>query len=270
MDPLSKLASHLIPALDVETFDQALQLADHMQGHCAMLKVGLKLYCKYGVRLLDALAEKGHSIFLDLKFCDIPNTVRGATRVVAEHPAVKLLTVHAVGGELMVRAAVEGVADVRSGEKANQLDVVAVTVLTSMGSVNDLGIDRSVHDWTMILACRALEGGATGLVSSGEEVACLRKGLGSHVILVTPGIRPGSLHDFPRDGRSVCRLPGNGSVEDDQSDADSIAKKALDDQTRVVTPAMALRSGSDFLVVGRPIYQASDPMDALIKLSEGL
>jgi orotidine-5'-phosphate decarboxylase len=169
---------------------------------------------------------RGHSVFLDLKFHDIPNTVAGAVRSAA-NLGVRMMTVHAAGGPAMLaaaRAALDGV--------ANPPELLAVTVLTSMdqAQLNAVGVDRSPAKQVELLARMGLDAGMRGFVCSPQEVARLRALTGPAGVLVIPGIRP--------------------------------AGSATGDQKRIATPGDALRQGASYLVVGRPITQAPDPAEA--------
>jgi orotidine-5'-phosphate decarboxylase len=175
---------------------------------------------------------RGHSVFLDLKLHDIPNTVAGAVRSAAAL-GVKMMTLHAAGGPAMLtaaRAALEGIAE--RGELEKLPELLAVTVLTSMdqAQVKAVGLGRSPGEQVELLARMGLEAGMRGFVCSPQEVARVRSLTGPEGVLVVPGIRP--------------------------------AGAAIGDQKRIATPAEALRSGASFLVVGRPITQASDPAEA--------
>lgn len=210
----------MIVALDFPERKSALDLVDRLDGTVCWLKVGLELYVAEGKPLVAELQRRGYSIFLDLKFHDIPNTVASAVRSAASL-GVQLLTVHAAGGPAMLSAAVEAAA---GGPK-----VLAVTVLTSMDEAQMLatGIERSLASQVEDLAKMAWSCGVQGFVCSPMEVERLRGGLGKQPLLVIPGIRP------------------------EGSDAG--------DQRRLATPAAAIASGASYLVVGRPITRAADP-----------
>jgi orotidine-5'-phosphate decarboxylase len=174
-----------------------------------------------------AAGPRGHSVFLDLKFHDIPNTVAGAVRSAAAL-GVRMITVHAAGGPAMLaaaKAALDGLAD--------PPELLAVTVLTSMDAaqMNAIGIDRSPAEQVELLARMGLAAGIRGFVCSPQEVATLRALTGPEGVLVTPGIRPAGA-------------------------------ETVGDQKRIATPAEALRQGASYLVVGRPITQAPDPAEA--------
>ena len=218
--------NRLIVALDVPTAAQARDLARQLSGICRWVKVGLELYLAAGSAIVEELASQGLSVFLDLKFHDIPNTVAGAVRSAASMGA-SLLTVHAAGGPVMLAAAAEAAAST-----VNSPRLLAVTVLTSMDAAQlaAIGVDASPADQVLRLARMAQASGINGLVCSAEEIRLLRQELGLAMHLVIPGIRP--------------------------------AGSEVGDQKRISTPADAIRAGANALVVGRPITKASNPAQA--------
>jgi orotidine-5'-phosphate decarboxylase len=199
-------------------------VARRIRGAAGLFKVGSQLFTAEGPRAVEKLAGLGLEIFLDLKFHDIPNTVAGAVRAAAELPDVALLTLHASGGSAMMRAAREAV----SGRKTRPV-LLGVTILTSLDSaaLKELGISGSAGSRALSLAKLAEESGLDGVVASAHEVAAIRKACGPKFLIVVPGVRPVS-----------------GEVND---------------QSRVATPAQAIRAGANYLVVGRPITGANDP-----------
>lgn len=225
-DPMEEARQRLIVALDVPSAAAALNMVDRLESSCHWFKVGLELFVAAGPSILVPLVARGHSVFLDLKFHDIPNTVAGAIRSAATL-GVRMVNVHAGGGPAMLaaaHAALEGVAD--------PPQLLAVTVLTSMNrdQVKAVGLDRSPAAQVELLARLCLDAGIRGFVCSSEEVASLRALTGPEGVLVIPGIRP--------------------------------AGAAVGDQKRVASPAEALRNGASYLVVGRPITHAIDPARA--------
>jgi len=222
----------LIVALDVPSADAALSLVDRLEGQCPWLKIGLELYVAVGPSIVEKLAAKGHSIFLDLKLHDIPNTVAGAVRSTASL-GVKMLTVHAAGGPVMLTAAREAAA-----ELATSPQLLAVTVLTSMdqAQVSAIGLERRPQEQVTLLAEMGVKAGIHGFVCSPQEVAAVRAITGPAGVLVIPGIRP--------------------------------AGAAVGDQQRIATPAQAIRDGASYLVVGRPITQAANPAQAAVAILE--
>ena len=236
--PFELTQERLIVALDVPTAEAALTLADRLEDQCRWFKVGLELYIAAGPAIVEKLVSRGHSIFLDLKLHDIPNTVAAAVRSAASLGA-GLLTVHAAGGPAMLAAASEAVAGLSAPPQ-----LLAVTVLTSMDQqqLAAIGIPTRPQEQVALLANLGLAAGIRGFVCSPQEVASLRTLTGPEGVLVTPGIRP--------------------------SGADQ------GDQRRIATPTYALDQGASYLVVGRPITQAADPALAaeaiLLEIAEAL
>lgn len=225
-DPMAEARRRLIVALDVPDAASASALVARLQDTCGWFKVGLKLFVAAGPAVLEPLLKRRHSVFLDLKLHDIPNTVAGAVRSAAAL-GVRMTTVHAAGGPAMLaaaRAALDGLSD--------PPELLAVTVLTSMDSaqLSAIGIERSPASQVELLARMGLAAGIRGYVCSPHEVASLRALTGPEGILVVPGIRP--------------------------------AGADTGDQKRIATPAEALRQGASYLVVGRPIIDAPDPAEA--------
>jgi orotidine-5'-phosphate decarboxylase len=226
VDPLESVRQRLIVALDVPDAASAARLVDRLEGTCTWFKVGLELFVAAGPAVLEPLLKRGHSIFLDLKFHDIPNTVAGAVRSAAGLGA-KMMTVHAAGGPAMLEAAriaLEGI--------ANPPELLAVTMLTSMDAIQTgaIGLERSPAEQVELLARMGLAARMRGFVCSPQEVGAVRALTGPGGILVVPGIRP--------------------------------AGAAAGDQKRIATPGETLRAGASYLVVGRPITQAADPAAA--------
>jgi orotidine-5'-phosphate decarboxylase len=226
LDPTEDARERLIVALDVPTAGAAIDLVDRLENSCRWFKVGLELFVAAGPAILEKLTERGHSVFLDLKFHDIPNTVAGAVRS-ASGWGVRMMTVHALGGPAMLSAARAALEEV-----PNPPELLAVTILTSMdgAQLSAVGLGDSAPKQVERLARVGLEAGIGGFVCSPQEVGSLRLLGGPNALLVTPGIRP--------------------------------AGGAAEDQKRIATPAEALRQGASHLVVGRPITQASNPAEA--------
>lgn len=214
-------------ALDYADAKSALNLVDQLDPFLCKLKVGKELFTAAGPQLVEQLVAKNFKVFLDLKFHDIPNTVAKACEA-ASNLGVWMLNVHASGGSAMMQAALEGVS-----KSTHNPFLIAVTVLTSMNqaSLSEIGIDSSVENQVLKLAKLTQQAGLHGVVSSAMEVTLLKKHLKDDFLLVTPGIRPANVNQ--------------------------------DDQSRVVTPQDALNSGASYLVIGRPITQAPDPLKAL-------
>ena len=225
-DRIDEARKRLIVALDVPDAPSAAALVAQLENSCPWFKVGLELFVAAGPAVLKPLIARGHSVFLDLKLHDIPNTVAAAVRSAASL-GVHMMTLHAAGGSAMLaaaRAALDGI--------AHPPQLLAVTVLTSMdeAQLSSTGIERSSAQQVQLLAAMGLQAGIDGFVCSPMEVASLRALTGPSGVLVVPGIRP--------------------------------AGAAIGDQKRIATPADALRQGASFLVVGRPITQAPDPAEA--------
>lgn len=229
------MTAKLIVALDFDNQDNALQLVDKLDpNHCA-LKVGSELFTLLGPQFVKELVRREFKVFLDLKFHDIPNTVAKACHSAAEL-GVWMINVHAIGGLKMLQAARESLKTY--GQERPLL--IAVTVLTSFeeGELASVGISNTLPEQATHLAMLAREAGLDGVVSSAHEVKMIKQKCGENFITVTPGIR----------------LPNN----------------LKDDQSRVMTPQQAIREGSDFLVIGRPITQASNPHEVVSALLRDL
>ncbi|MAY56361.1 MAG: orotidine-5'-phosphate decarboxylase [Gammaproteobacteria bacterium] len=215
--------NRIIVALDFDNRADAMTLLDKLSPQSCRVKVGKELFTRFGPELVREVQQRGFEVFLDLKFHDIPNTVAKAVAAAAEL-GVWMLTLHASGGEAMMRAAREALAD-----SEHKPLLVAVTVLTSMAEEDLMaqGIARATEEQVQRLAAIAQESGMDGVVCSASEAASLRKLLSENFLLVTPGIRP--------------------------------AGDAADDQKRIVTPGDAVHAGSNYLVIGRPITRARHP-----------
>jgi orotidine-5'-phosphate decarboxylase len=221
--------SRLVVALDFPTADRASRLAERLQGRVGMFKIGSELFGAEGPALARYLSALGEGVFLDLKFHDIPNTVRGAAREAA-HMGVRMFNVHASGGRKMMEAAREGALEARDGRSGKEPPMIlAVTVLTSLTGedLREIGIAGSPEEAVVRWARLAQSSGLDGVVASAREASFIRETCGSEFIIVTPGIRPA----------------GSGAQ----------------DQARVSTPAEAIAAGADYLVVGRPITGAENP-----------
>ncbi len=215
-------AERLIVALDLPEVDSAKALVSSLGEAVRFYKIGLELFMAgdYFV-LLDWLIEHNKKVFVDLKFFDVPETVRSAVRALARSGAT-FATVH--GNQAIMEAA---------AQEKGDLKILAVTVLTSLdrGDLDDLGFSCDVDKLVLSRARRALATGVDGIVSSGLEAAMIRRELGAKLLVVTPGIRP-------------------------------VENKPADDQKRTVDVAQAFRNGADYIVVGRPIRQAKNPLAA--------
>jgi len=220
----------IVVALDFADASSALKLVDALDPKLCRVKVGKELFTAAGPQLVETLVNKDFGVFLDLKFHDIPNTVAKACEA-ASRLGVWMLNVHASGGLAMMESAREGVT--KSGHTPL---LIAVTVLTSMDqmTLHQVGVPGRLADQVLNLAKLTQKAGLDGVVCSALEAIDLRNALGDKFLLVTPGIRP--------------------------------ANVALNDQTRVMTPALALSFGASYLVIGRPITQAENPLEALEKI----
>jgi orotidine-5'-phosphate decarboxylase len=229
---LLRAKEKIIVPLDVASAEEARVLVQRLVGQVGWFKVGLQLFTTMGPAIVEEIKNGGSKVFLDLKFHDIPNTVLQAVRSACALGA-DMLTIHLAGGSEMCRAAVEGSA----GSSALLL---GVTVLTSQNErvLAEVGTKANVTEQVLLLATLAKAASITGLVASPHEIAPLRERFGSYFTIVTPGVRP---------------------IGADRGD-----------QKRVMTPAEALKAGSDFLVIGRPITAAPDPVTALNRIIEEL
>jgi len=224
----------IIVALDFPGAVPALALAHRLSPELCRLKVGKELFTATGPILLEQLMRGGFEIFLDLKFHDIPNTTAQACKAAASL-GVWMINVHALGGRKMLEAA-----QIAVSNSARPPKLIAVTMLTSMAQedIAELGIQFTPEEMVLRLAKLAQDAGLDGVVCSAQETVMLRKQCGNKFSLVTPGIRP--------------------------------AHASLDDQSRVMTPQAAMQAGSSYLVIGRPITKASDPLQALLAINQDI
>ncbi|MFB2670437.1 orotidine 5'-phosphate decarboxylase [Shewanella xiamenensis] len=225
----------ILVALDYDNKNHALQLIDQLDPNMCRLKVGKEMFTLFGPQLVKDIHDRGFDLFLDLKFHDIPNTVAKAVAAAAEL-GVWMTNVHASGGLAMMEAARKAL--LPYGKEAPML--IAVTVLTSM-SDDDLkliGIDVPAFEHVQRLAKLTKQAGLDGVVCSAQEASVLKSLLGQNFKLITPGIRP--------------------------------VGSEVGDQHRVMTPPEALAAGSDYLVIGRPITKATDPLAALQAIHQSL
>lgn len=232
---MDEVQQRLIFALDVDSFEEARAWVARLSGQVGAFKVGKQLFTRCGPDVVRMVRDHGSNVFLDLKYHDIPNTVAMAG-VEALRLGVWMFNVHALGGpEMMARLAAEIDKICPHGTPGRPL-LIAVTVLTSAtdATLRAIGIDRSISELVPHLARLAQQAGLDGVVASPQEVGLIRKACGDEFAIVTPGVRP--------------------------------ADASLDDQKRVMTPGEALRAGADFLVIGRPISAASDPVVAAAKI----
>jgi orotidine-5'-phosphate decarboxylase len=225
----------IIVALDYADQKQAISFVDKISPDLCKLKVGKQLFTRCGPKFVESLVAKGFDVFLDLKFHDIPNTVKQAVYA-AGQLGVWMVNVHALGGASMLVAAREGVEMVG----VNRPYLIAVSLLTSMSASDllQLGIEQEPQEFVERLSRLAIDSGLDGLVCSAREARGLRQILGDDPLLVTPGIRP------------------EGSTSDDQQ--------------RISTPQQAITDGASYLVIGRPITRHPSPSEALMSIEASL
>jgi len=227
-------------ALDVDTRERALDLARQLQDEVGVFKIGMQLFNSEGPELVKEIAALGRRVFVDLKFHDIPNTVAAAGRVMTRL-GVSIFNVHAAGGREMMRAARQAVDEEAEKISRPRPLILAVTVLTSIDqeTVNhDLQVNLPVAELVVKWAVMAKEAGMDGVVASPQEITAIRAACGPEFIIVTPGVRP--------------------------------VWSATNDQKRIMTPGEACRAGADYLVIGRPITSADDPVAAARRIAEEL
>jgi orotidine-5'-phosphate decarboxylase len=219
------LNERIIFALDVSSHEEAMKLVEKLDGEIKFFKVGLQLFLAGWFKTIDAIIERGNKVMVDLKFFDIPETVKLAVDQL-KNRGVTFATVH--GNDPILKAAIQD---------KNGLKILAVTVLTSFGEndMRDMGMTGSIEDLVLLRSRKALKIGCDGVVSSALEASPLRNELGNNFLIVTPGIRPGA------------------NIEDSD-----------DDQKRIATAKEAILNGADYVVIGRPIRNSNDPV-ALIK-----
>jgi orotidine-5'-phosphate decarboxylase len=225
----------IIVALDVETTTRALDLADQLRDAVAAVKVGSQLFTAAGPDIVARLVDRGHRVFLDLKYHDIPNTVASAATEAARL-GVWLLDVHASGGAAMMRAARDAAHEAAAKAGVTPPLVIGITVLTSFdeATLGSIGVGRPVIEQVDALARLAQHAGLDGVVASPHEIARVRAACGPDFIVVTPGIRP--------------TAPAGAARKDDQ--------------VRTLSAGDAIRAGASYIVVGRPIVAAPDPRAA--------
>jgi len=223
------LKERIIFALDVSSHDEAMELVEKLDGDIHFFKVGLQLFLAGWFPIIEAIISRGNKVMVDLKFFDIPETVRLAVDQL-KNKGVTFVTVH--GNDPILKAATQD----KKG-----LKILAITVLTSFGEndMKEMGMTGSIRDLVLLRSKKALEIGCDGIVSSALEADEIRKESGSNFLIVTPGIRPGA------------------NIEDDD-----------DDQKRIATAKEAIINGADHVVIGRPIRNSDDPIALIRKLQE--
>jgi orotidine-5'-phosphate decarboxylase len=232
----------IIVALDVDNATRAIELADELRGAVGAVKVGSQLFTAAGPDIVARLTARGHRVFLDLKYHDIPNTVAGAAAEAARL-GVWLFDVHASGGAAMMRAARDAAHDAAAKAGVTPPLVIAITVLTSFdqATLGSIGVGRPVIDQVEALARLSQQAGLDGVVASPQEIHRVRAACGPDFVLVTPGIRP----------------------------AAADPSKPKDDQARTMSAGEAVAAGATFIVVGRPIVAAANPRAAAEALRLG-
>jgi len=229
----------IIAALDVPDAEQAIKLAEAIAPAVGAFKIGKELFVSAGPDIVKRVRDTGASVFLDLKFHDIPNTVAKAVAS-ATRLDVQMLTVHCCGGSAMLKGALNGATEAAKQTGNEAPLILGVTVLTSMdeSDLNEVSVNKTPEGQVIHLAQMATEAGLKGLVCSPKEIAPLREVLPPEVQLVTPGIRP--------------------------------VGSETGDQKRVMSPAEAIEAGADWLVIGRPIYGADNPREAAEAILDSL
>jgi orotidine-5'-phosphate decarboxylase len=230
---LSKTASDkLIFALDANNYEEALSWVELLSCHVGMFKVGKELFTAVGPKIIESIKKRGQRVFLDLKFHDIPNTVAHASEA-AVRLNVDMFNVHASGGSQMIKEAVSAARDCADKLSQARPIILAVTVLTSLNNADlaEVGFQKNTKDLVIHLAKLAQTAGASGVVASARDIALLRSNFGDKFLIVTPGIR-------------------------------SAGATTKDDQKRTLSAYEAVKTGADYIVVGRPIRAAQEPLEA--------
>src|SRR3989338_1374796 len=222
----------IIIALDVNTLKEEERLLDILSAEVQVFKIGMELFYSCGVKAIELVRKYDKDIFLDIKFHDIPNTVYGASKAAARF-GVFMFNVHAIGGLDMMKKAVEGAEEESEKLGMARPKILGVTVLTSLdkAALNRIGIDKTPVEEVLNLAGLVKEAGLDGVVASPEEIIAIRKNTGKDFLIVTPGVRPEGIE--------------------------------AGDQKRVATPKEAFQRGADYIVIGRPVTKAKDPVKAI-------
>lgn len=236
-----KAQDRIVLALDVDTEERALQLVKDLKDYVGVFKVGMQLFNSIGPRIVENINELGGQVFVDLKLHDIPNTVSAAGRVLTRLNCY-MLNVHAAGGREMMKKLTEEVAAEAARQGIKTPLTLAVTVLTSISQpelekdmfIKDIKLEELVVNWALM----AKESGISGVVCSPQEIKAIREACGADFKIVTPGIRP--------------------------------AWSEKNDQKRITTPSKAIALGADYIVIGRPITGAADPVEAAHKIIQEL
>jgi orotidine-5'-phosphate decarboxylase len=241
MNPMTPTSpkDRIIFALDVEHFHEAQHWVTLLKDRVGIFKVGKQLFTHSGPKVIDMICQKGQKVFLDLKYHDIPNTVAKAGEEATKHQ-VAMFNLHALGGLEMMRKTVEASKAISKSLNLSRPIILAVTILTSMDeeSLKEVGIQGPLIDEVGRLSLLAQKSGVDGVVASPQEIGIIRQRCGERFLIVTPGIR------HPSDKK--------------------------DDQKRTLTPREAIEAGADYLVIGRPIKEAKDPIEAVQKIVEDI
>lgn len=232
-----KQHNRIVVALDVTRKSDVVWLVEGLRSRVKLYKVGLRLFLSEGWEVIELIRQLDGEVFLDLKFHDIPSQVANACRV-AVRSGIKMLTVHASGGVEMMREAARAVETASRNLGIEKPALLAVTVLTSLddSALNNLGVERKTYEQVVHLAALAMQAGLDGAVCSPLELQPIRQALGEDFLLVTPGIR--------------------------------LKPVIQGDQKRTMTPKKAVEAGADFLVVGRPVIEAADPIAVVDNILE--
>lgn len=233
-----EIRKKLVLALDVEDIVEAKKLVDELSSYIGTFKVGLQLFCGYGLEIVNYIKEKNSDFFLDVKLHDIPNTVEKASFNVIKNGA-NFFNVHATGGIEMMKSAKKGAMEASAKFGTKKPLVLAVTVLTSINQEtlsNELSNTKTVEEFVIQLAKNAKLAGLDGVVASAKELKAIKKEVGEDFIVLTPGIRP--------------------------------AWSATNDQQRIATPSSAINDGADFIVLGRAVTASDDKVEAMKKIYE--
>jgi orotidine-5'-phosphate decarboxylase len=241
MNPMTPASpkDRIIFALDVEHFHEALHWVTLLKDRVGIFKVGKQLFTHSGPKVIDMICQKGQKVFLDLKYHDIPNTVAKAGEEATKHQ-VAMFNLHALGGFEMMRKTVEASRAISKSLNLSRPIILAVTILTSMDEegLKEVGIQGPLIDEVGRLSLLAQKSEVDGVVASPQEIGIIRQRCGERFLIVTPGIR------HPSDKK--------------------------DDQKRTLTPREAIEAGADYLVIGRPIKEAKDPIEAVQKIVEDI
>ncbi len=223
----------IILALDTDDSRKALKTVKQLRDYVGIFKVGMQLFSAAGPRIIEKIREEGCEVFYDGKFHDIPNTVYGASYAMTRHQ-VKIFNVHASGGSAMIKAAVQGAREASEKEGIPMPELFAVSLLTSMGQktlTEELGYQDSIESMVLRYGQLAVGNGIKGIIASPHEIQPLRKRFGEKIQIMTPGVRP--------------------------------IWASFDDQKRVMTPKEAISLGVTYIVIGRPVTAAKDPVAAV-------